>query len=148
MKAFRGVDGKIRLFRPELNMARMNSSAQRSGLPTFEPEEFIKCISRLVSIDQEWVPHTESASLYIRPTLYCIRFSLRLEVTLLANKVAAFHCLLIHATLVHGLEGLAIEKWARITHQQFMFKKKLPSKGSNKFYGSMVKSINSQKLEQ
>lgn len=69
MKAFRGVDGKIRLFRPELNMARMNSSAQRSGLPTFEPEEFINCISRLVSIDQEWVPHTESASLYIRPTL-------------------------------------------------------------------------------
>lgn len=69
MKAFRGVDGKIRLFRPEMNMARMNASAQRSGLPTFEPEEFIKCISRLVSIDQEWVPHTESASLYIRPTL-------------------------------------------------------------------------------
>lgn len=69
MKAFRGVDGKIRLFRPEMNMARMNASAQRSGLPTFEPEEFVKCISRLVSIDQEWVPHTESASLYIRPTL-------------------------------------------------------------------------------
>lgn len=52
-----------------MNMARMNSSAQRSGLPTFEAEEFIKCMSRLVVIDQEWVPHTEAASLYLRPTL-------------------------------------------------------------------------------
>jgi branched-chain amino acid aminotransferase len=52
-----------------MNMARMNASAQRSGLPTFEATEFIKCMSRLVTIDQEWVPHTESASLYLRPTL-------------------------------------------------------------------------------
>lgn len=69
MKAYRGVDGRIRVFRPEMNMARMNASAQRSGLPTFESEDFIKCMSRLVTIDQEWVPHTEAASLYLRPTL-------------------------------------------------------------------------------
>ncbi|CRK96718.1 CLUMA_CG010038, isoform A [Clunio marinus] len=69
MKAYRGVDGRIRIFRPEMNMARMNASAQRSGLPTFEGDEFIKCMSRLVTIDQEWVPHTEAASLYLRPTL-------------------------------------------------------------------------------
>lgn len=69
LKAYRGVDGNIRVFRPDMNMARMNASAARSGLPTFESDEFIKCFSRLVSIDQEWVPHTESASLYLRPTL-------------------------------------------------------------------------------
>lgn len=69
MKAYRGVDDKIRLFRPEMNMARMNASAARSGLPTFEAKEFIKCMTHLVSIDQEWVPHTEAASLYLRPTL-------------------------------------------------------------------------------
>jgi branched-chain amino acid aminotransferase len=69
MKAYRCVDGKIRMFRPDMNMARMNASARRSGLPTFEAREFIKCLKRLISIDQEWVPHTEAASLYIRPTL-------------------------------------------------------------------------------
>lgn len=69
LKAYRGQDGRIRVFRPEMNMARMNASARRSGLPTFESEEFIKCMSRLVTIDQEWVPHTEAASLYLRPTL-------------------------------------------------------------------------------
>lgn len=42
MKAYRGVDGHVRVFRPEMNMARMNASAQRSGLPTFEGDEFIK----------------------------------------------------------------------------------------------------------
>lgn len=69
MKAYRGVDGRIRIFRPEMNMARMNASAQRSGLPTFDAQEFIRCMSRLISIDQEWIPHSQTASLYLRPTL-------------------------------------------------------------------------------
>lgn len=75
MKAYRGVDGKIRIFRPDMNMARMNLAAQRSGLPTFEGKEFVQCLSRLLSIDSEWVPHTEAASLYIRPTLIGIDVS-------------------------------------------------------------------------
>lgn len=69
MKAYRGVDGQIRIFRPELNMERMNKSAERAGLPQFDSEHMIRCICRLISIDQEWVPHSEAASLYIRPTL-------------------------------------------------------------------------------
>lgn len=69
LKAYRGVDDKIRLFRPDLNMERMNLAAQRSGLPTFDGDELIKCITRLVQIDQEWVPHSETSTLYIRPTL-------------------------------------------------------------------------------
>ncbi|GAB1861554.1 Branched-chain-amino-acid aminotransferase [Camponotus japonicus] len=68
MKAYRGVDDKIRLFRPELNMERMLHSTSRIGLPSFRSEELIKCICRLISIDQEWVPHSTTSSLYIRPT--------------------------------------------------------------------------------
>lgn len=75
MKAYRGVDGRIRVFRPNMNMNRMNSSAKRSGLPTFDGEELIECMNRLISIDQEWVPHTDTASLYIRPTLIGIDVS-------------------------------------------------------------------------
>jgi branched-chain amino acid aminotransferase len=33
MKAYRGVDGKVRLFRPDLNMSRMHRSTHRSALP-------------------------------------------------------------------------------------------------------------------
>lgn len=75
LKAYRGVDGRIRVFRPELNMLRMNNSAKSSGLPTFDSMELIKCMNRLVSVDQEWVPHSESSSLYLRPTLIGIDVS-------------------------------------------------------------------------
>ncbi|XP_060526470.1 branched-chain-amino-acid aminotransferase, cytosolic [Cylas formicarius] len=69
LKSYRGVDGKIRLFRPDLNMARMNRSAMSSGLPTFDGSELTRCINRLIQVDQEWVPHGTGNSLYVRPTL-------------------------------------------------------------------------------
>lgn len=43
MKAFRGVDNHIRLFRPMLNMERMHRSADRSCLPV-SPERFRVCL--------------------------------------------------------------------------------------------------------
>ncbi|XP_036408556.1 branched-chain-amino-acid aminotransferase, mitochondrial [Megalops cyprinoides] len=68
MKAFRGVDNHVRLFRPMLNMQRMYRSAERSCLPLFEKAELLECIKKLVEVDQEWVPYSTDASLYIRPT--------------------------------------------------------------------------------
>ena len=46
MKAYRGVDDDIRLFRPMHNMTRMISSAKRACLPTFEAEELLECMRR------------------------------------------------------------------------------------------------------
>uniref|UniRef100_A0A672Z064 Branched-chain-amino-acid aminotransferase n=1 Tax=Sphaeramia orbicularis TaxID=375764 RepID=A0A672Z064_9TELE len=68
MKAFRGADNHIRLFRPMLNMERMHRSADRSCLPLFDKAELLECIRKLVEVDQEWVPYSQNASLYIRPT--------------------------------------------------------------------------------
>ena len=48
------------------NMTRMVITAQRACLPTFEENELLQCIRKLVQIDQEWVPHSASSSLYIR----------------------------------------------------------------------------------
>lgn len=76
MKAFRGVDNHIRLFRPMLNMERMYRSAVRCCLPTFDKVELQECIKKLVEIDQEWVPYSTDASLYIRPTFIGIEPSL------------------------------------------------------------------------
>merc|ERR1712008_396836 len=66
---YRGIDNEIRMFRPMHNMARMLVSARRSCLPEFDPHELSQCIRKLVQIDQEWVPHSVSSSLYIRPTM-------------------------------------------------------------------------------
>uniref|UniRef100_A0A673WSV5 Branched-chain-amino-acid aminotransferase n=1 Tax=Salmo trutta TaxID=8032 RepID=A0A673WSV5_SALTR len=76
MKAFRGVDNHIRLFRPNLNMERMHRTADRSCLPLFDKVELLECIRKLVEVDQEWVPYSLDASLYIRPTYIGIEPSL------------------------------------------------------------------------
>ncbi|XP_070710350.1 branched-chain-amino-acid aminotransferase, cytosolic [Pempheris klunzingeri] len=68
LKAYRGDDNRLRLFRPMLNMNRMCNSAKRACLPAFDQSELLECIRRLVETDQGWVPHSDSAGLYIRPT--------------------------------------------------------------------------------
>lgn len=69
MKAYCGNDGKIRLFRPNENFKRMNNSASRLCLPTFDMEEMRLCLNRFVEIEKDWVPQEEGYSLYLRPTM-------------------------------------------------------------------------------
>lgn len=45
MKAYYGVDGKIRIFRPDLNALRMFKSAARSGLPVTQQKRSINPLS-------------------------------------------------------------------------------------------------------
>ncbi|KAG6850327.1 hypothetical protein H0H93_014902 [Arthromyces matolae] len=69
MKAYRQEDGKVTLFRPDMNMKRMNNSAQRIALPTFNGDALLELIKELIRIDKHWVPKEPGHSLYIRPTL-------------------------------------------------------------------------------
>lgn len=71
LKAYRSArgDGSVLLFRPDMNMKRMNRSAARLGLPTFDEQQAIELIRQLVRLDAAWVPPAAGASLYIRPTL-------------------------------------------------------------------------------
>ncbi|WVQ80749.1 branched-chain amino acid aminotransferase [Cryptococcus sp. DSM 104549] len=69
MKAYRQEDGTVRLFRPDMNMARMNRSAARIALPTFKPEALIELLKKLVTLEKEWIPKEKGYSLYIRPTM-------------------------------------------------------------------------------
>lgn len=73
LKAYRGPDGLVRVFRPELNMKRMRLSATRLCMPDFDGQEFLQLIKKLLTIDNEWIPPYETkASLYIRPTMIAI----------------------------------------------------------------------------
>jgi branched-chain amino acid aminotransferase len=69
MKAFRGVDNKVRMFRPDCNVERMINTAARSALPTFDGAELIELLKKLLQIDAEWVPYSTTSSLYLRPTM-------------------------------------------------------------------------------
>lgn len=69
LKAYRTPDNKITMFRPDMNMIRMNKSAARICLPTFDSEELIKLMGKLIEQDKHLVPTGTGYSLYIRPTL-------------------------------------------------------------------------------
>lgn len=86
MKAYRSEHGHMNLFRPELNLQRLNKSAKRVGLPEIESDVLLKGIERLVSIDNEWLPVSAPLSLYIRPNL-------------IGTEVSSSICFLLNAYL-------------------------------------------------
>jgi branched-chain amino acid aminotransferase len=69
LKAFRGRDGKIRLFRPQKHVERLNQSARRMCIPPLDPDLSLRSLTTLVDVDRDWVPSTVGTSLYIRPTI-------------------------------------------------------------------------------
>lgn len=68
-KAFRGVDGALRLFRPLAHAQRMLTGAPRLCMPTPTAEEMVEACKALVRVDADWVPKSEGTALYLRPTL-------------------------------------------------------------------------------
>jgi branched-chain amino acid aminotransferase len=69
LKAYRGKDGSIYLFRPYENIKRMNASADRLCMPTVDPDVFFQGIKKLVLLEKDWIPRGIGTSLYIRPTM-------------------------------------------------------------------------------
>ncbi|KAH8895592.1 branched-chain amino acid aminotransferase II [Thozetella sp. PMI_491] len=69
MKVHRGYDGNLRLFRPQLNCARLRQSNSRVCLPDFDPAQLLKLITSYLAIEcSRWLPEPGS-SLYIRPAM-------------------------------------------------------------------------------
>lgn len=90
LKAYRRADGGIQLFRPRDNFRRMNKSADRLCIPQFDVELAMAGLEKLLEVEKDWVPHSEGASLYIRPTI--IATDVRLGVH--ASNTYAFYIIL------------------------------------------------------
>ncbi|BFZ57628.1 branched-chain-amino-acid transaminase bat2 [Savitreella phatthalungensis] len=69
MKAYKDAAGKVRLFRPDMNAARLSRSGLRIALPDFDQGELIKLIGEYTKVEQDWIPEGKGFSLYLRPTL-------------------------------------------------------------------------------
>ena len=67
LKAYRRADNQILLFRPKDNLRRMNVSACRLCMPEFDVDPVLDAMKKLIVLDQEWVPRSPGATLYIRP---------------------------------------------------------------------------------
>ena len=70
MKAYRGADGAIRLFRPYRNAARLRASCERLCIPPIEERVFVDALKALIAVDAAWVPDLPGYALYIRPAVF------------------------------------------------------------------------------
>ena len=70
LKAYKGKDGKVRIFRPEDNFNRLNISAERMAMPLVPREIFMDNLKELIKLDSAWVPDKDGYSLYIRPFMF------------------------------------------------------------------------------
>ncbi|MBO5271260.1 MAG: branched-chain amino acid aminotransferase [Muribaculaceae bacterium] len=68
LKAFRGKDGKVRIFRLEENAKRIITSAEGIKMQPIPVELFCDMVKRVVKLNERFVPpYGSGASLYIRP---------------------------------------------------------------------------------
>ena len=71
MKAYTTEDGRIVVFRPDLNAKRMVDSAKRLEMPPFPEERFVDAIEKVVMANAEYVPpYGSGATLYLRPYMF------------------------------------------------------------------------------
>lgn len=67
MKAYKGDDGEVYLFRPYKNAERANQSNERLCIPQLPEEDFVEAVKAVVKVDEDWIPTEPGTSLYIRP---------------------------------------------------------------------------------
>ena len=71
MKAYTTEDGRVVVFRPDLNAKRMEDSAKRLEMPVFPQDRFVKAIEETVKANLAYVPpYGSGATLYIRPYMF------------------------------------------------------------------------------
>ncbi len=67
LKAYKGDNGEVYLFRPDMNAKRTNVTNDRLCIPNIPEEDFVQAVKAVVDIDRDWIPTTPGTSLYVRP---------------------------------------------------------------------------------
>ena len=70
LKAYRTAEGKIQLFRPDMNAKRHANSNRRMCMPEVPEDMYLEAVKALVALDADWVPTESGTSLYIRPFVF------------------------------------------------------------------------------
>src|SRR5690606_9153255 len=58
------------LLRPHKHRVRLNKSMERMCMPAISEDLFMRSLHALLEVDEEWIPTSEGASLYIRPLVF------------------------------------------------------------------------------
>ena len=71
MKAYTTEDGRIVIFRPDMNAKRMADSAKRLEMPVFPEDKFVEAVAKVVKANAAYVPpYGSGATLYLRPYMF------------------------------------------------------------------------------
>lgn len=67
LKSYKSDDGRILLFRPDMNEKRAKLTCDRICIPALPEGLMVEAVKAIVSADRDWIPEKEGTSLYIRP---------------------------------------------------------------------------------
>ena len=67
LKAYKGENGEVYLFRPDKNAERAQKTNDRLCIPQIPVEDFVQACKAVVEVDKDWIPTDPGTSLYIRP---------------------------------------------------------------------------------
>ena len=70
LKAYRTKEGKVQLFRPDMNAKRTNNTNKRMCMPQIDGDLFVDAVKAIVEVDKDWIPDKKDTSLYIRPFMF------------------------------------------------------------------------------
>ena len=71
MKAYTTCDGRIVVFRPDLNAQRMEDSCKRLEMPVYPQDKFVEAVCKVVKANSDFVPpYGTGATLYLRPYMF------------------------------------------------------------------------------
>ena len=94
-KAFRGIDGEVRIFRPDMNARRLHASCERLCIPIMALDEMceimIQATRQLIELDHRWIPSEWGHSLYVRPLV------IGTEATLEVRAADSYHFMIMTA---------------------------------------------------
>ncbi len=79
LKAYRGVDDKVRLFRPDMNYQRLMTSCERLCMPRMDESTFVDALIALTQLEVDWIPRKRGQSFYLRPLMVATEPSLQVR---------------------------------------------------------------------
>ena len=105
-KAYKNDKGEITVFRIDDNFTRMNNSAKRLCMPTFDSAKVKEALFELLKIEKDWIPTAKGTALYIRPTMIADQPVLGVH----ASHVYKFFIILspVGSYYAHGLQPTKI----------------------------------------
>ncbi len=107
LKAFRGVDGKVRLFRVEDNARRLRSSAERLCLPVPSMEMIVEGCKEVVRRNERHIPpYGTGASLYLRPVMFGTMVGLGVKPS--SEAMLVIYCSPVGAYFKEGIKPIKV----------------------------------------